>query len=109
MAVTSSTFLARFPEFNNLETTVITATIGEAERQNSSDVWGDQYDDAVNYMAAHLLASRTQSIGQQIGVANSPRIERYAGAAGRTFADTVYGSTYLFMREGLPGLTGFCY
>jgi len=55
MAVTSSTFLARFPEFNNLETTVISATIGEAERQNSSDVWGDQYDDAVNYMAAHLL------------------------------------------------------
>lgn len=109
MAVTSTTFLTRFPEFSNIESAVVTATIGEAERQNNEDMWGDQYDDAVNYMAAHLLASRTQSIGQQIGVSSSVRTIKYQGAAGYTLADTTYGATYLFLREGLVELTGFCF
>ena len=74
MAWTSTTFLARFPEFNNLEASVVTATIQEAERQNDSDIWGDQYDDAVLYFTAHLLASRTQAIGQQVGVAGAVRV-----------------------------------
>ena len=53
MAVTATTFIQRFPEFSNLESAVITATIAESQRQNDSDLWGDQYDDAVNYMTAH--------------------------------------------------------
>ena len=48
MAVTSTTFLARFPEFDNLESAVVTATIAEAQRQNDESIWGEQYDDAVN-------------------------------------------------------------
>ena len=109
MAVTSTSFLARFPEFDNLESAVVTATIGEAQRQNDETIWGDQYDDAVNYMTAHLLASRTQSIGQQIGVASTVRTIKYQGAAGYTLADTTYGATYLFLREGLVELTGFSF
>jgi hypothetical protein len=109
MAWTSSTFLARFPEFNNLEAAVVTATIQEAERQNDSDVWGDQYDDAVLYLTAHLLAARTQAIGQQVGVAGAARINKYVGAAGYTLADTTYGAAYLFLREGLVPMTGFSY
>ena len=109
MAVTSTSFLTRFPEFSNIESAVVTASIDEAKRQNNEDVWGDKYDDAVNYMAAHLLSSRTQSIGQQIGVASSARTTKYIGAAGYTLADTTYGATYLFLREGLVELTGFCF
>ena len=75
MAVTATTFTQRFPEFSNLESAVITATIAESQRQNDSDLWGDQYDDAVNYMTAHLLASRTQSIGSQIGVSQNARVQ----------------------------------
>ena len=109
MAWTSTTFLARFPEFNNLEASVVTATIQESERQNDSDIWGDQYDDAVLYMTAHLLAARTQAIGQQVGVAGAARGNKYVGAAGYTFADTTYGAAYLFLREGLVEMTGFSY
>ena len=109
MAVTSTTFIQRFPEFANLESAVITASIGESQRLNDSDIWGDQYDDAVNYYTAHLLASRTQSIGQQIGVSQSARVQKYVGAAGYTLADTTYGATYLYLREGLVKLTGFSY
>ena len=109
MAVDSTSFLLRFPEFSNQETAVITSTIEEAQRANDEDIWGGQYDDAVNYFAAHLLAGRTQAIGAQIGVASSPRTTKYVGAAGYTLADTQYGATYLFLREGLVNLTGFSY
>ena len=109
MAVDSASFLVRFPEFSNQETAVITSTIEEAQRLNDEDLWGDQYDDAVNYFTAHLLSGRTQAIGSQIGIANSPRTTKYVGAAGYTLADTQYGATYLFLREGLVELTGFSY
>ena len=109
MAVDSASFLVRFPEFSNQETAVIAATLEEAKRLNNEDLWGNQYDDAVNYMAAHLLSGRTQAIGSQIGIANSPRTTKYVGAAGYTLADTQYGATYLFLREGLVDLTGFSY
>tara|TARA_X000000950_G_scaffold53048_1_gene62812 strand:- start:572 stop:901 length:330 start_codon:yes stop_codon:yes gene_type:complete len=109
MAVSVTTFLSRFPEFENLETYVVTATIEEAERQNDATVWGDLHDDAVNYMTAHLLSSRTQAIGQQIGVSPNVRVQRYVGVSGYTLADTTYGATYLYLRDGLPNLTGFSF
>ena len=97
MAVTATTFTQRFPEFSNLESAVITATIAESQRQNDSDLWGDQYDDAVNYMTAHLLASRTQSIGQQIGVSQNARVQKYVGAAGYTLQTRPAGPTALLI------------
>lgn len=109
MAWTSTTFLERFPEFGNLDAPVVTATIQEAERQNDSDVWGDQYDDAVVYFTAHLLAARTQAIGQQVGVTGSARVTKYVGASGYTLADTTYGAAYLFLREGLVDMSGFSF
>ena len=109
MAVSITTFLSRFPEFENLEAYVVTATIEEAERLNDSTIWGDQHDDAVNYMTAHLSATRTQAIGQQIGVTDNTRIQKFSGAAGYTLADTTYGATYLYLRECLPALTGFSF
>ena len=48
MAGTSTSFIARFPEFSNQESAVVPATIAEAQRLNDEDLWGDQYDDAVN-------------------------------------------------------------
>ena len=50
MAVTATTFVARFPEFGTIETSVVTATVAEAGRQCDSDLWGDKHDDAVNYL-----------------------------------------------------------
>ena len=39
MTVTAATLVTRFPEFGNLETDVVTATITEALRQCDADVW----------------------------------------------------------------------
>ena len=60
MTVTAATLVDRFPEFGNLETAVVTATIAEALRQCDADVWGDQHDDGVSHLAAHKLSLRTQ-------------------------------------------------
>ena len=103
MTVTATTFAARFPEFGNIETAVVTATIAEAGRQCDSDVWGDQHDDAVNYLTAHLLAMRTQAIGQQIGAVPGGGSTQYGLLA------TTYGSAYHFLQESLAESSGFAF
>lgn len=59
MAVTVSSFLERFPEFDDVNTdypTLVQIVIDEAELQVSADVWGDKADLGVLYLTAHLLA-----------------------------------------------------
>lgn len=101
MAVTSTTFLARFPEFSNLETAVVEGAIAEAKRFCDSEVWGTQHDDGVNYLAGHLLASRTQAIGQQIGAVPS-------GPTDMGFAGTAYGATFNALQRSLVNI-GFAF
>jgi hypothetical protein len=101
MAVTSTTFLTRFPEFSNLETAVVEGAIAEAKRFCDSEVWGTQHDDGVNYLAGHLLASRTQAIGQQIGAVPS-------GPTDMGFAGTSYGATFNALHRSLVNI-GFAF
>jgi hypothetical protein len=103
MTVTASTLVTRFPEFGNLETAVVTATIAEALRQCDADVWGDKHDDAVNFLTAHMLALRTQAIGQQIGAVSS------GPSTGDGFMATNYGYVYQLMQQGLSSTTGFVF
>lgn len=103
MTVTATTFVARFPEFTNIETAVVTATVAEAARRCDSDVWGDDHDDAVNYLTAHLLAMRTQAIGQQIGAVTGGVVTPYDLTA------TTYGSAYLFLQKSLADSIGFAF
>ena len=103
MTVTAATLVTRFPEFGNLETDVVTATITEALRQCDADVWGDQIDDAVSHLTAHMLALRTQAIGQQIGAVSSGPSTRDG------FMATTYGYVYQLMQQGLSSTTGFVF
>jgi len=102
MTVTATTFVTRFPEFGNIETAVVTATVAEANRQCDSDVWGEKHDDAVNYLTAHMLALRTQAIGQQVGAVTG-------GNTGDGFKATNYGYIYELMQSGLANTTGFTF
>lgn len=103
MAVTATTFVARFPEFTGLETDVVASTITLAERRCDADVWGDDQDEAINYLTAHLLAMRTQAIGQQIGAVTGGTITPYDLTA------TTYGSAYIFLQKSLPNSIGFVF
>lgn len=101
MAVTSTTFLTRFPEFSNLETAVVGGAIAEAQRFCDSEVWGSHHDDGVSYLAAHLLASRTQAIGQQIGAIPG-------GQSDLGYAGTAYGATFNALQRSLVNI-GFAF
>ena len=103
MTVTAATLVVRFPEFGNLETAVVMATIAEALRQCDADVWGDLHDDAVNFLTAHMLSLRTQAIGQQIGAVSS------GPSTGDGFMATNYGYVYQLMQQGLSSTTGFVF
>lgn len=103
MTVTATTLVERFPEFGNLETAVVTATIAEALRLCDADVWGDQHDDGVSHLAAHKLSLRTQAIGQQIGAVSS------GPSTGDGFMSTTYGYVYQLMQRGLSITTGFVF
>ena len=102
MTVTVTTFVDRFPEFGNIEAAVVTATVAEASRQCDSDLWGDKHEDAVNYLTAHMLALRTQAIGQQIGAVSG-------GNSGVGLKATNYGYLYELLQLGLPSTTGFSF
>lgn len=101
MAVTSTTFLTRFPEFSNLEAAVVGGALDEALRFCSQDVWGAQHDDGVNYLAAHLLANRTKAIGQQIGAIPS-------GQSDLGFASEPYGAAFDAIQRSLVNV-GFAF
>jgi hypothetical protein len=98
MALSTSEFLLRFPEFGEQSLSVVEATLADAALSVPSSVWGPRQSTATGYLAAHLLATRTMQIGAQVG---SP-----SGAAlGEQYRSTHYGQNYLALREALP-LTG---
>lgn len=101
MAVTTTTFLSRFPEFANQEADVVAGALAEAQRFCDSDVWGDMHDDGVNYLTAHLLATRIEAIGRQVGAIPN-------GSSSLGFAGTAYGATYNALQRSLS-ISGFAY
>ncbi len=103
MTVTATTFVTRFPEFGNIETAVVTATVAEANRMCDSDVWGEKHDDGVNYLTAHMLALRTDAIGQQVGA-----VSRGVNS-GDGFSATNYGAIYELLQMSLVSSTGFTF
>lgn len=56
MALDSTTFLVRFPEFKRAPVELIESKITEAELQIDSAIWGTKTDLGAGYLAAHLLA-----------------------------------------------------
>jgi DNA gyrase/topoisomerase IV subunit B len=57
VTVTYASFVAEFPEFNDVSlTAVVTARIATALRQTPDDVWGDLQDDGVKWLAADLIS-----------------------------------------------------
>jgi hypothetical protein len=100
MAVpTSSAFLLRFPEFGEQSLSVIEGALSEAGRSASASTWGAVHTEAVSYLAAHLLATRTMQLGLQI--------EAKSGTpTGVGFDSTLYGQEYRRLLGSLP-LSGF--
>lgn len=100
MAVpTTSAFLLRFPEFGEQSLSVIEGALAEADRSTPAARWGSTHTEAVSYLAAHLLATRTMQVGLQVGAPSGQPM-------GSGYAGTLYGQEYKRLLDGLP-LTGF--
>lgn len=67
MAVTYSSFLERYPEFEPHPSGIVNGAIEEATADASSDLFGDQADRAVRLLAAHIVAIQLAQMGIQIG------------------------------------------
>ncbi len=100
MAVPSSAeFLLRFPEFGEQSLSVVQGTLAEAGRSTPSETWGAVHTEAVSYLAAHLLATRTMQIGLQIDT-------KSGAPTGSGFDSTLYGQEYKRLLDSRP-LSGF--
>ena len=50
-----SSFRIQFPELNTASDPLVTRFLASAAKSIDSDLYGDLYDDAQGYLAAHLL------------------------------------------------------
>lgn len=100
MATPSRTeFLARFPEFGEQSPSVVDEALREAGRYAPTSTWGSVHTEAVSYMAAHILATRTMQLGLQI--------EAKSGTpTGVGFKSSLYGQEFERLLNCLP-LSGF--
>jgi hypothetical protein len=87
MAVTYATFIIDFPSFSAVEQETIDAKIADAESRCGETAYGDQYDAAVKYLAAHLLT--IAPFGMQVGPQDSP-------------ARSSFGDEYEKIKLGIP-------
>lgn len=71
----TTTFKARFPEFGRLPDPVIQDAINRATLRTNATVMGDQTDEAIGYMAAHLLA--LSPFGQQARMSEPGKMTTY--------------------------------
>lgn len=100
-APTTAEFLARFPEFGEHSTTVVEGALGEAARSTPESVWGGIHNEAVSYLAAHLLATRAMQMGIQVDqMSGSP--------TGELINSSLYGQEYKRLLDTLP-LCGFVF
>ena len=67
MTVTYSGFLERFPEFSPHPSGIVNGAIESATADVSDDVFGNQTDRAVRFLAAHIIAMQLAQMGVQIG------------------------------------------
>lgn len=56
MAVDRTSLIARFPEFENAPTDLVTGSIADAKLVIDSGYYGTRYDSAVTWLAAHYIA-----------------------------------------------------
>ncbi len=95
MTVTYATFLDRFPEFSPHPSGIVNGAITEASYDASSDVFGEQTDRAVKFLAAHIIAVQLAQMGIQIGATDGK-------VYGQGLDATQYGQEFKRMLSNIP-------
>jgi hypothetical protein len=101
MTVTYSGFLQRFPEFSPHPSGIVNGAIESASADVSSDIFGDQTDRAVRFLAAHIISIQLAQMGAQIGATDGK-------VYGKGLEATLYGQEFKRLTEAASSsLLGF--
>ena len=92
MTVTYSGFLERFPEFSPHPSGIVNGAIESATADVSDDIFGDQTDRAVRFLAAHIIAIQLAQMGVQIGATDGK-------VYGKGLEATLYGREFKRLSE----------
>ena len=92
MTVTYSGFLERFPEFSPHPSGIVNGAIESATADVSSDIFGDQTDRAVRFLAAHIIAIQLAQMGVMIGATDGK-------AYGKGLDAKLYGQEFKRLTE----------
>lgn len=92
MTVTYSGFLNRFPEFAPHPSGIVNGAIESATADVSVDVFGDQTDRAVRFLAAHIIAIQLAQMGIMIGATDGK-------VYGKGLDATLYGQEFKRLTE----------
>ena len=92
MTVTYSGFLERFPEFSPHPSGIVNGAIESATADVSDDIFGDQTDRAVRFLAAHISAIQLAQMGVQIGATDGK-------VYGKGLEATLYGQEFKRLSE----------
>lgn len=92
MTVTYSGFLNRFPEFAPHPPGIVNGAIESASADVSADIFGDQTDRAVRFLAAHIIATQLTQMGVMIGATDGK-------VYGKGLEATLYGQEFKRLAE----------
>ena len=92
MTVTYSGFLERFPEFSPHPSGIVNGAIESATADVSDDIFGDQTDRAVRFLAAHIIAIQLAQMGVRIGATDGK-------VYGKGLEATLYGQEFKRLSE----------
>ena len=101
MTVTYSGFLERFPEFSPHPSGIVNGAIESASADVSSDIFDDQTDRSVRFLAAHIIAIQLAQMGVMIGATDGK-------VYGNGLDATLYGQEFKRLTEAASSsLLGF--
>jgi hypothetical protein len=101
MTVTYAGFLERFPEFSPHPSGIVNGAIESASADVSSDIFGDQTDRAVRFLAANIIAILLAQMGVMIGATDGK-------VYGKGLDATLYGQEFKRLTEAASSsLLGF--
>lgn len=111
--VDSATFLARYPEFSEIDSTRIDVFLEDVEADTSKAFFGDLHPRAIAALAAHRIATQLDLDGNALvgdqpgaltaasadGVSSSYAVPEGIGPADLALWRTSYGQAYLELRN----------
>jgi hypothetical protein len=92
MAVTIADFIQRFPEFTPHPSGIVNGAIESASADVGADIFGDQTDRAVRFLAAHIISIQLAQMGVQIGATDGK-------VYGNGLDATLYGQEFKRLSE----------